>query len=90
MFWLMAREYMNAHNIKKELPSLEEFVGEQLVLEEPKKKKAVKERKEKELKSAEEAIEEKMKALAEKADEESKVGKSEESVQVAEAVEQGV
>jgi len=71
-FYLMAREYMKAHKIDKPLPTLEEFVGEQLILEEPKKKRLAREKKEQELKSAESAIEEKMRALAEKADEEAK------------------
>jgi len=90
-FWLLAREYMKAHKIDKPLPSLEEFVGEELILEEPRKKKAAREKKERELKSAESAIEEKMRALAEKADEEVKVeGDEKESVKVAEAVKEGV
>jgi len=94
-FWLMAREYMKAHGIDKNLPSLEEFVGEELVLEEPKKKRLARERREKDLKSGEEAIEEKMKALAEKADEEAKAGMSAEedatkNVQSGEAVSEGV
>jgi len=72
IFWLMAREYMKAHNIDKPLPTLEDFVGEALVLEEPKKKRLAREKKEKELKTDAEKIEEKMKALAEKADEEAK------------------
>lgn len=90
-FWLLAREYMKAHKIDKELPSLEDFVGEALILEEPRKKKAAREKKEQDLKSAESAIEEKMRALAEKADEEVKDdAKEPEAVQVAEAAEQGV
>ena len=89
-FWLMAREYMKAHNIDKPLPSLEEFVGEELILEEPRKKKLAREKKERELKSGEGAIEERMKALAEKADEESKEAKGEESVSVGEKVKEGV
>lgn len=94
-FWLMAREYMKAHGIDKELPSLEDFVGEKLILEEPRKKKLARERKEKDLKDAESAIEDKMKALAEKADEEVKserVGDTEEvkSVSVGEKVKEGV
>jgi len=90
-FWLLAREYMKAHKIDKPLPSLEDFVGEALILEEPRKKKAARERKEQDLKSAESAIEEKMRALAEKADEEVKDESAEpKAVQVAEAVEQGV
>lgn len=92
-FWLMAREYMKAHGIDKPLPSLEDFVGEALILEEPRKKKMAREKKEQELKSGESAIEEKMRALAEKADEEVKEstqGTDEESVSVGEKVEQGV
>ncbi|MBT7102657.1 30S ribosomal protein S2 [archaeon] len=90
-FWLMAREYMKAHDIDKPLPSLEDFVGEQLVLEEPRKKKAAREKKEADLKTGESAIEEKMRALAEKADEEVKGGAvEEESVSVGEGAEQGV
>jgi len=83
-FWLLAREYMKAHNIKKQLPSLEDFVGEKLILEEPKKKKLAREKKEKELKMAEEAIEEKMKKLAEEE------VKEDEEVTVAEAPKEGV
>ncbi len=90
MFWLMAREYMKAHKIDKPLPSLEEFVGEALVLEEPRKKKLAREKKERELKSGEGAIEEKMKALAEKADEESREATEDESVSVGEEVKEGV
>ena len=92
-FWLISREYMKAHGIEKELPSLEDFVGEKLVLEEPKKKRLAREKKEKDLKSAESAIEEKMRALAEKADEEAKIEMSEaeeESVSVGEGAEEGV
>ena len=97
-FWLMAREYMKAHGINKPLPSLEDFVGEQLILEEPKKKNLAREKKEKELKSGESAIEEKMRALAEKADEEAKLGikkrwddeDESEVVQVGEEVREGV
>jgi small subunit ribosomal protein S2 len=94
-FWLMAREYMKAHGIDKPLPSLEDFVGEELVLEEPKKKRIAREKKEKDLKSAESAIEEKMKALADKADEEAKAEIKEEfgekkSVSVGEEVTEGV
>jgi ribosomal protein uS2 len=65
-FWLLAREYMKAHGIKKPVPSLEDFVGEKLILEEPKKKKG--KSKEEKLKSEEEKIEEKMKQLSEKAE----------------------
>jgi small subunit ribosomal protein S2 len=83
-FWLIAREYMKTHKIDKPLPSLEDFVGEQLILEEPKKKKAAREKKEKELKDAEEAIEEKMKSLAEGKNDE------DEEIQVNEAVKEGV
>ncbi len=95
IFWLLAREYMKAHKIDKPLPSLEDFVGEELVLEEPKKKKKLAEKKEKELKSAEAAIEERMKQIAESQDEavkeelKAKEG-SAEDVQVGEGAEQGV
>jgi small subunit ribosomal protein S2 len=92
-FWLMAREYMKAHNIDKPLPSLEDFVGEKLVLEEPRKKRLAREKKESDLKTGESAIEEKMRALAEKADEEVKdeqSGEEKESVSVTDAPEQGV
>jgi small subunit ribosomal protein S2 len=83
IFWLLAREYMKAYNIDKPVPSLEDFVGEELVLEEPKKKKAAREKKEKELKEAEEAIEEKMRSLAEK-------DSDGEEVRVTEAPKEGV
>ena len=94
-FWLMAREYMKAHNIDKPLPSLEDFVGEALILEEPRKKRLAREKKETELKKAESAIEEKMRALAEGEDESVKTGQAEESkeaesVSVGEAVAEGV
>jgi len=92
-FWLLAKEYMKAHKIDKPIPSLEEFVGEELILEEPRKKKAAREKRERELKSGESAIEEKMKALAEKADEEVKeevVEGEKGSVSVGEVVEEGV
>jgi small subunit ribosomal protein S2 len=93
-FWLMAREYMKFHGINKELPSLEEFVGEELVLEEPKKRRLSREKKEKDLKSDEGAIEEKMRALAEKADEEAKgemvEAKEGKTIQVGEKVTEGV
>ena len=69
-FWLIAREYMKAHKIDKPLPSLEDFAGEELILEEPRKKKREREKKERGLKSEEEKIEERMKELAEKAREE--------------------
>lgn len=65
IFWLLSREYMKTYNIKKPLPTLEDFVGEKLVLEEPKKKKK---KKEDALKSDEKKIEDRMKELAEKAD----------------------
>jgi predicted Holliday junction resolvase-like endonuclease len=80
----MAREYMKEHKIDKPLPTLEDFVGEKLILEEPRKKKIAREKKEAELKSAEFAIEEKMREIAEKAEEES------ESVSVGEGAEEGV
>ena len=92
-FWLMAREYMKAHKIDRPLPSLEDFVGEELILEEPRKKKLAREKKERELSSGESAIEEKMRALAEKADEEVKFSRKDEeseSVSVGEEVEEGV
>jgi len=94
-FWLMAREYMKAHNIDKPLPSLEDFVGEKLILEEPRKKKLAREKKERELKSGESEIEEKMKALAEKADEEVKLEQIEstkegKSISIGEKVKEGV
>ena len=93
-FWLLTREYMKAHGIDKLLPSLEDFVGEKLILEEPRKKKIAREKKEKDLKSAESAIEEKMKVLADKADEEAKGMLKEdaekESVSVGEVVSEGV
>ena len=92
-FWLMAREYMKAHGIDKPVPSLEDFVGEALVLEEPRKKRLAREKKETELQKAESAIEEKMRALAEGEDEGVKAEMKEEektSVSVGEAVEQGV
>lgn len=63
IFWILAREYMKAHGIDKKLPELEDFVGEKLILEEPKKKKKKKADEEKALKSAEEKIEEKMRSL---------------------------
>jgi len=62
IFWLLAREYMKHWKIKKELPSLEDFAGERLILEEPKKKRKAKQA-EKTLKSDEQKIEEKMKGL---------------------------
>ncbi len=92
-FWLMAREYMKAHGIDKPLPTLEDFVGEELILEEPKKKRLAREKKERDLKSGESAIEDKMKTLLERADDEVKeemAAKTEESVSVGAAVEQGV
>lgn len=97
-FWLLSREYMKAHGINKPLPSLEDFVGETLILEEPKKKKKAKD-KEKEMKSAESAIEERIKELAEQADEEAKAGMKKrwdeeegeaEVVKAGEEVEEGV
>lgn len=87
-FHLIAREYMKAHGIEKELPTLEDFVGEELVLEEPKKKRIAKKKKEEELKSAESAIEEKMKEIARKADEARE--STGEEIQVGEKVEEGV
>jgi len=85
-FWLISREYMKFYKINKPLPSLEEFVGEELVLEEPKKKRLAREKKEKELKEAEEAIEERMKKLAEEPDKENLSGE----IKVSEAPKEGV
>ena len=74
--------------------ALEDFVGEKLILEEPRKKKIAREKKEMELKSGESAIEEKMRALAEKADEEAKDELKEEAekepIRVGEVVSEGV
>ncbi len=94
-FWLLSREYMKAHGIDKQLPTLEDFVGEKLILEEPRKKRIAREKKEHELKSAESAIEEKMKDIAEKADNEANIEIGRESsekrtIQVAEEVKEGV
>jgi len=92
-FWLLSREYMKAHGIDKSLPSLEEFVGEALILEEPRKKRIAREKKESELKKAESAIEERMRALADDADEEVKEamkGRVEESISVGDEVAEGV
>ena len=52
-----------AHKIKKALPSLEDFAGEKLILEEPKKKRK-EDMKEERLKSEEEKIEQKFKRIA--------------------------
>ena len=95
IFWLLAREYVKAHNIKKEVPSLEEFVGEELILEEPRKKKKLKDKKEKELKSGEAAIEERMRQIAQKEDllvKDEVEGKSsdKETVHVSKEVKEGV
>ena len=59
IFWLLSREYMKANKIDKPCPTLEDFAGEKLILEQPKKKK----KKVKEGKSDEEKIEEKMKEI---------------------------
>jgi small subunit ribosomal protein S2 len=77
-FWLLSREYMKAQNINKPLPTLEDFVGEELILEEPKKKRIAREKKEAELRKAENEIERKMRELAENEDEISVVSVSEE------------
>lgn len=69
VFWLLAREYIKHHKINKKVPELEDFVGETLILEEPKKKKKLKEKKEKELRDAQAAIEERMRQIAEREDE---------------------
>jgi small subunit ribosomal protein S2 len=65
-FWLLTKEYMKIHfpEKAKKIPSLEDFAGEELVLEEPKKKKKTKEKKERELKTEEQKIEEKMKSIS--------------------------
>ena len=93
-FWLIAREYMKAHKIDKPLPTLEDFVGEELILEEPRKKRRLEEKKEKTLKTDEAKIEEKMKELAEKADEEVKdkveEGEDGKDVKVGEGASEGV
>lgn len=64
-FWLLAREYIKFHKINKSVPSLEDFVGEELILEEPKKKRKEKEIVEK-IKEEEQSIEERFKKIAEK------------------------
>ena len=94
-FWLISREYMKAQGIKKDVPSLEDFVGEALVLEEPRKKKRAKEKAEKDLKTAEQKIEDRMRRIAESADavaeiEIKKEAKEKESVKVGEEVKEGV
>jgi small subunit ribosomal protein S2 len=61
VFWLLAREYMKQHKINKKLPSLEEFAGEKLILEEPKKKRSKK--KEEEQRDDEKKIEDKFRGL---------------------------
>ncbi len=88
IFYLLAREYMKAQGIDKKLPELEEFVGEKLVLEEPRKKKKVKEKQDQELKDAAQAIEERMKQIAE--NEDSQVKESTESIKVSEGASEGV
>ena len=93
VFWLLAREYIKAHKIDKKVPTLEDFVGEELILEEPRKKKKIKEKKEQELKSDEAAIEERMRMIAEKADSEAKESlkaEEEKSTRVSEGAEEGV
>jgi small subunit ribosomal protein S2 len=62
-FWLLSKEYMRVQKINKTLPSLEDFAGEKLILEEPKKKKK-EELKEDKLKAEEELIEKKFKKIA--------------------------
>jgi small subunit ribosomal protein S2 len=64
-FWLLAREYMKAHGIDKKVPSLEDFVGEALIMEEPKKKRKEKDAADK-LKEAENSIEARFKKITEK------------------------
>ncbi len=63
IFYLLAREYMKAWGIDNKLPSLEDFAGEELILEEPRKKKRERKKKEETLKSDEQKIEEKMRSL---------------------------
>jgi small subunit ribosomal protein S2 len=63
-FWLLSREYMKEHKIEKKLPTLEDFVGEELLLEEPKKKRKEKEMIEK-LKEEEQSIEERFRKISE-------------------------
>lgn len=58
IFWLLTREYMKAHKINNKLPTLEDFAGEKLILEEPKKKRI-----KKETKTAEQLVEEKMREI---------------------------
>jgi small subunit ribosomal protein S2 len=93
-FWLLSRDYMKEHGIDKELPSLEEFVGEELVLEEPKKKRLAREKKEAELKKAESEIERRMRELAEREDDVSRdeveAEREKDSVKVSEEVVEGV
>jgi len=71
-FWLLSREYMKHWKIDKSLPTLEDFAGEELILEEPRKKKKEREKKEQELKSDEKKIEEKLKSLLKTGEEEGK------------------
>jgi small subunit ribosomal protein S2 len=61
VFWLLAKECMKHWKIDKKLPSLEEFAGEKLILEEPKKKRSKK--KEETQKEDEKKIEEKMRSF---------------------------
>ncbi len=63
IFWLLAREYMKAHGMDKDkkLPSLEDFAGEKLILEEPRKKRDKKKLDDKA--SDEQLIESKLKEL---------------------------
>ncbi len=63
------------------MPSLEDFVGEELILEEPRKKKLAREKKERDLASGESAIEEKMREIALRADEDVKLERSDEDVE---------
>jgi small subunit ribosomal protein S2 len=67
-FWLLSREYMKAHKIDKKLPTLEDFAGEKLVLEEPRKKRKEK-KKEDDLKTEEQKIEERMRMISAGAEE---------------------
>lgn len=91
IIYLLTREYMKAQKIEKELPSLEDFIGEKLILEEPRKKKKIKEKQEEDIKKAEMAIEERMKQIAENEDKTVKDSqKTEDSIRVSEGASEGV
>lgn len=94
IFWLLAKEYMKHYNIDRPVPSLEDFVGEKLILEEPKKKKRKEKEKAQKLASEEAAIEERMRQIAEAADDEARKTiahfKDDKSISVSEEVTEGV